>query len=177
MGTLRKKKTPAKKMVSALTAKARTIADKISEDWLRKNSRPKAFARATAYAHDDIIEILHWSDQEIIAEMYGSQPYTISLRHNRGSIHADCTCPARHDWPGFCKHIVGLGLYVIACREQAAGFPRLKDAIGSALQKLPSQKLYALCIDLAFLNRNFRDRILNELGIIFESKHDWGEHY
>ena len=158
-----------------LAVKIKTIADEISEDWLQRNSRPKAFAKAHNYAQDDVIEILHWCGKEIIAEILGSQPYTVSLRLSQTKISADCTCPARHDWPGLCKHIVGLGLYVIDMRGAKDDFPRLKEKIGVALNKLPPAKLNALCLDLAMLNRNFRDRILEELGIVFESR--WGDEF
>jgi hypothetical protein len=62
---------------------------------------------------------------------------------------------------------------VIRSRDDTDEFPRLKDAIGGALKKLSPNKLSALCLDLAMLNRNFRDRILNELGISFEPRNDW----
>jgi hypothetical protein len=171
------RKSTKRKSVKALAVKTKTIADEISEDWLRKHAREKAFARASSYADEDVIEVLHWCPKEIIAEMYGSQPYTVSLRFNKSKLSADCTCPARHDWPGLCKHIVGLGLFVIDSRYRAAEFPQLKNEIASALGKLPSTNLSSLCIDLAMLNRNFRDRILQELGISFESKMDWDGDY
>ena len=101
---------------------------------LEQVAKPAAFERAKDISADDIA-LLEVQDDELQAQIVGTQPYLITLRLTANGVSANCTCPVRDEW---CKHAVAVALH--AAELTPGGHPLL-DA---ALERMTTAELVQL---------------------------------
>lgn len=63
-----------------------------------------SFERGVDYFQMGYITDLEQFGNKITAMVEGTRDYTVTIRVDKKTITATCTCP--YDWGGYCKHIV-----------------------------------------------------------------------
>ena len=103
----------------------------LTQNLLRKNSTRQSFERGENYHDDGSVETLVKRGEVYEGVVWGSKKYrqTIDLRSNK--LVATCSCP--YNYTGFCKHIIAVGLAVIAeeFTETKADFVEKKEETAS----------------------------------------------
>ena len=85
----------------------------LSKEYIRDLAGDKVYMRGTDYYKKNTVDILFFTVDQAIAEVSGSHPYRVDLvLSDEGTLKADCTCPAMHNW-GFCKHAVATSLFLM----------------------------------------------------------------
>jgi hypothetical protein len=102
----------AKLLNKAQIMDANILIALLSSSRLLEEAGEKVFYRGKAYYDEGAVSVVYHAPLEAVAEVEGSQPYRVELKNQKGTLEADCTCPAMSEW-GFCKHAVALGLYLI----------------------------------------------------------------
>lgn len=83
---------------------------KITEIWLRNNATPTSYSRGEDYI--DEVNKLTKRGNTYTAQVYGSDIYHVTIESNAFDANCFCSCP--YDWGGICKHVVAVGLNIIA---------------------------------------------------------------
>jgi uncharacterized Zn finger protein len=68
-----------------------------------------AFTRGEAYHRDGRVKILAVEPRRVLAQVAGTEDYSVNLIGKGETIKGECTCPAFDDY-GFCKHMVATAL-------------------------------------------------------------------
>jgi uncharacterized Zn finger protein len=63
-----------------------------------------SFERGVDYFQMGNVTDLEQFGNKITATVEGTRDYTVTIRTDKKTITATCTCP--YDWGGYCKHIV-----------------------------------------------------------------------
>jgi len=86
------------------------------------------YANGKRYYERKKIKTLNYDEQRLIfkAVVTGARSYDIKVSFNpKGSLHeATCTCPAYHEYWGYCKHIVAV-LIAIAEKDRKGEFSKI----------------------------------------------------
>lgn len=83
---------------------------KITDIWLRNNATPTSYSRGEDYV--DEVHKLTKKGNTYTAQVYGSDTYHVTIETSTFDANAFCSCP--YDWGGICKHVVAVGLNIIA---------------------------------------------------------------
>lgn len=83
---------------------------KITDIWLRNNATPTSYSRGEDYV--DEVSKLTKKGNTYTAQVYGSETYHVTIETDAFDANAFCSCP--YDWGGICKHVVAVGLNIIA---------------------------------------------------------------
>ncbi|AQQ14779.1 hypothetical protein CGLAU_04015 [Corynebacterium glaucum] len=86
-------------------------------------AKPVSIARATDIP-GDYIALLEVQDDELQAQIVGTQPYLITLRLTAKGVSASCTCSVRDEW---CKHAIAVAVH--AAELKPGGHPLLDAAL------------------------------------------------
>jgi uncharacterized Zn finger protein len=120
---------------------------------------PRSFERGLEYLGQ--VEDLEITSSEIIATVYGSRRYRVSLAFGDDGLSADCTCPYGRDG-AFCKHCVAVAMSVLNLDQD---LPQLIEAtsavraeLESWLESLSKQELLAALLGLLAEDRDLRRR-------------------
>jgi uncharacterized Zn finger protein len=108
------------------------IATAFTEADLKGAADARSFERGLGYV--DEVEDLDVSDSEIVASVYGTSRYRVSLTVREEGLSGDCTCPYGREG-FFCKHCVAVGLYVLKLGED---LPQRMEAARAERQTLTS---------------------------------------
>lgn len=81
----------------------------------------KTWAKAQDIASTDAIRILSVEEGRVLAEAYGTRRYALLLKAEAGEWKPQCSCPAFSDFPGWCKHLLALGLLLHNGKGNSAG--------------------------------------------------------
>ncbi|MCL1884417.1 MAG: SWIM zinc finger family protein [Defluviitaleaceae bacterium] len=112
----------------------------------------KILARGKAYFKSGYILSLEYEDDEWVAEVDGSDEYTVSVNISKeGEILSTfCDCP--YDWGDYCKHQAAV-FYALRDKgilnEKSAMKSAKKENLEEILSKLDKQTLVALIIEYA----------------------------
>src|SRR5436309_10472888 len=71
---------------------------------LASHFSPKIQSRGRDYVSRKQVQIVHLSNTEVDALVYGSAEYDVSMAYQGGVLDVDCTCPYFLDC-GECKHL------------------------------------------------------------------------
>lgn len=127
--------------------------------------RPHILARGYDYYLDDKVNITNESNTEVVAEVNGSEKYTVNIGLRNGSIdYMECDCPYAEDG-NYCKHMAAT-LYQYfdgneltdidydedACQRITRHADEKKAAIDDLLQKIPEAKKHQLLINILLEN-------------------------
>ena|GEM_PF-217706 len=118
---------------------------RFARDRLRDLAGEAAFARGEAYCAGGAVLVVAASAETVVAEVRGSEIYTVRLHGSGHDFGGDCTCPA-FDRDGWCKHLVATALAVNAAGDE------LPDTLGplrGRLVDLGAEALADLLLDLA----------------------------
>lgn len=118
---------------------------RFARDRLRDLVGEAVFARGEAYCADGVVSIVAANAETVVAEVRGSETYTVRLHGSGRDFGGDCTCPA-FDRDGWCKHLVATALAVNAAGDD------LPDTLGPLRARLVGLGVDALAdilLDLA----------------------------
>ncbi|WP_432035785.1 SWIM zinc finger family protein [Streptomyces cucumeris] len=102
-----------------------------SESALRALAGPRSFERGRGYL--DAVSGVEVGDGWVTARVHGTERYEVELvLDGPGGLSGDCDCPYGMEG-NFCKHLVALGLTVLAQRES---LPRQRKAARDRAQDL-----------------------------------------
>jgi len=120
----------------------------------------KILARGIDYYESGYVTSLEYDDGEWIAEVEGSEDYTVSvtISDNREILESFCDCP--YDWGSYCKHQVAA---FFALRKNGAQSKSQntskKESLSDILTKLDKQTLIALIIEYAKIYKPIKSEI------------------
>jgi uncharacterized Zn finger protein len=108
-----------------------------------------AFARGEAYHRDGRVEILAVEPRRVLAQVAGTEDYSVNLLGGGETIDGACTCAAFDDY-GFCKHMVATALAANeidpALEPEGAGaLQRIRDHLAAK----SAEALVAMIVELA----------------------------
>jgi len=118
----------------------------ISEATIQRYCSEESFHRGREYYLQGSVTCLVRRDQELRAEVAGSQlaPYGVRVVFDEaGIVDASCSCP--YDWGGLCKHIVATLLASLHEPESVGELPALEEALSG----LEREELKNLLLKLA----------------------------
>ena len=123
---------------------------------------PKILDRGLEYYEDERVSGLEFNGQYWIAEVDGTESYTVEAEVSKTGEVARVACDCPYDLGPVCKHEAAV-LY--ALREQGAGAPGKTGPaklalLKSFLNKLPKGDLITLILGLASADRKLRDELL-----------------
>ncbi|KAK1182137.1 hypothetical protein B7755_030750 [Streptomyces sp. NBS 14/10] len=102
-----------------------------SESTLRALAGPRSFERGRGYL--DAVSGVEVGDGWVTASVHGTERYEVELAlDGPGGVSGECDCPYGMEG-NFCKHLVALGLTVLARRES---LPRQRQAARDRAQDL-----------------------------------------
>ncbi|GEM_PF-3586272 len=144
-----------------------TLSSLLNHDWLLENAGQKVFDRGVDYHARNLAEIINRSDDEVVADVEGTETYRVRIRARDNGLSASCDCPAMEDFGGICKHIVATALTVMEDRATPARQggpakrpPTRQEQIETWLNGLAREDLTALVREYALENKNFRRVLL-----------------
>ncbi len=132
-----------------------------SESALRELAGPRSFERGQGYL--DAVSGVEVGDGWVSASVHGTERYEVELTlDGPGGLSGDCDCPYGMEG-NFCKHLVALGLTVLAQREslprqRKAARDRAQDLDGW-LSGLSKNELLALVREQIAEDRRLRRRL------------------
>lgn len=88
----------------------------LTEDWLRKHSTAGSFERGEDYYAQGRWKNVVKEGEVYQAEVIGSHPYRQVIDLSGSQPELTCTCPYQSG--GYCKHLVAVGLAILAGRYQ-----------------------------------------------------------
>jgi len=142
----------------------------LTEESLRESCCGKVFDRGYGYFRQDLPEILHCDDNEVQAEIEGSDIYHVSITLHGEHFAASCDCPAMDQFPGICKHIVATGLKTIAesgkteiSRKKKKSRPTQREKIETYLESLEAADLHAMLMDFVMKDKALRQSVLRQV--------------
>lgn len=135
--------------------------DGLTESELRELAGARSFERGHGYV--DAVSGVEVDDDWISASVRGTDRYAVKLLpRGRGAPTGTCDCPYGQDG-NFCKHLVALGLTVIA---RDADLPRLRESardrasgLGTWLSGLSREDLVTLVQEEVGGDRQLRHRL------------------
>jgi uncharacterized Zn finger protein len=135
--------------------------DGLTEAKLRKLAGPRSFERGLGYV--DAVSGVEVGDDWIRASVHGTERYEVELLlGGRRGPAGECACPYGQEG-NFCKHLVALGLTVIA---QQDGLPERRETarerargLDAWLSGLTADELLTLVRDEIAGDRNVRRRL------------------
>ncbi len=82
----------------------------ITKKWLEQNAYGDSYARGNSYR--TLVRKLTKNGYRYTAKVEGSSTYNVAITTLPDSIRTHCSCP--YDYGGICKHIVAVGLNIMA---------------------------------------------------------------
>ncbi|MEU0742686.1 SWIM zinc finger family protein [Streptomyces sp. NPDC006134] len=148
-------------MTSKSGGGAGRAADGLTEENLRALAGTRSFERGLGYL--DAVSGVEIDDARITAAVHGTERYEVELvLDDPGGLTGTCDCPYGLEG-NFCKHLVALGLTVLARRES---LPRQRKAARDRAQTLDAwlsglsrEDLLALVRDQIAGDRQLRRRL------------------
>ncbi|MFI9765812.1 SWIM zinc finger domain-containing protein [Streptomyces sp. NPDC052415] len=133
----------------------------LTEATLQKLAGARSYARGLGYR--DAVSAVEIGDGWITATVHGTEPYLVELTlEDPGELSGECDCPYGQEGH-FCKHLVALGLTVLAQRES---LPRQRKAarrrgqdLDAWLSALSRDELLALMREQIGEDRKLRSRL------------------
>jgi len=125
----------------------------------------KILLRGRDYFECGHIISLEYGDNEWIAEVDGSDEYSVHVTLSDGGEILDTYCDCPYDWGNYCKHQVAV---FFALKEKGTAFlaeattqkANKKESIESILSKLDNQTLISLIIEYAKVYKPMKSEIL-----------------
>jgi len=90
-----------------------------------------SFVRGLEYFQMGNVTDLEQFGNKITATVEGTRDYTVTIRTDKKTITAACTCP--YNWGGYCKHIVAA---LIALSENDPKIKKDKDKKEKKIMKI-----------------------------------------
>jgi hypothetical protein len=118
------------------------------------------------YSNGNIIS-LEYDEGEWIAEVEGSDDYTVTVHLSEDGeiLHTSCDCP--YDWDEYCKHQAAV-FYAIRDQEKPPVKTSAKESLEAVLNKLDKQTLISVVLEIASRDK----RIKEVLRMRFSEKTD-----
>ncbi len=114
---------------------------------LRARAGDSVFARGEEYARAGRVELLSRDGDRILAQVMGSEIYSIELHGQGAAFSGRCSCPAFEN--GFCKHLVATALTVNAETESGRRMPGRLGTIREHLRSQGAERLVEMILHLA----------------------------
>ncbi|MEY9862828.1 putative Zn finger protein [Catenulispora sp. GAS73] len=120
----------------------------------------RSYERGLAYLEE--VDDLRLAEHEIVATVYGSEPYEVVLRVEGHRLDGDCSCPFGQEGH-FCKHCVAVALVALRVRDQRP-VPRAAKQDATArveawLSALTREELLGLIRERAAEDEEFTHRL------------------
>lgn len=152
-----------------------SIADFLTESWLRSTPPDRYFWRGVSYMLEDRVDDLRIATAEVTGRVRGSQTYTTRLTVTDGALSWYCSCPV--DDSQVCKHLVATGLEYRDTFHVRAGEPP-KDWLQDRyleferLSEMGPGALAGICRTYATLDPTFRGFLWREL-VDYSGRYYW----
>jgi hypothetical protein len=131
-----------------MTASATTRFD---PDALLSLAGAKVHARGMAYADQGQVSLLSVGPDRVVAEVYGSERYSVMITGRARRIGGNCDCPAFED-SGFCKHVVAVALTANAALAAGMDCDTLCEDVEAHLAAMPKEGLVSYVMGIALRN-------------------------
>ncbi|MEW2082993.1 hypothetical protein [Streptomyces sp. NPDC005283] len=134
----------------------------LNEANLKALAGPRSYERGLGYL--DAVSGVEVGDSRVTATVHGTEPYEVELvLEGPGGLGGECDCPYGLDG-NFCKHLVALGLTVLA--DPAGSLPRQRKAardrgqgLDAWLSGLSKEELLVLVREQVGEDRQLRRRL------------------
>ncbi|MCL2388403.1 MAG: SWIM zinc finger family protein [Defluviitaleaceae bacterium] len=122
----------------------------------------KILERGKSYYRSGHIVALEFDGDEWVAEVDGSEEYTVTVNLSDEGLILNTYCDCPYDWGDYCKHQVAV---FFALREkeqqpkQKTAKPKQNESLESILSKLDKQALVALIVEYAEIYKPMKSEI------------------
>jgi uncharacterized Zn finger protein len=125
----------------------------LDEATVRDRCPDGVFERGQSYREEDRIRRVDRFGAVITAEVWGSNPYDVTVELGSESLDATCSCPDNRG--GDCKHIVAVLLDVIADPPADQ-----RERVVAALEDVPPEELHAFVHNALARRPELREQFL-----------------
>ena len=126
--------------------------------------------RGLDYYESGNIASLEFDGEEWVADIEGSDDYTVTVKLSKNGDILDTSCDCPYDWGEYCKHQAAV-FYALKNNHQAletSGKAAKKERLEDMLQKLDKQALLSIVLEFAGRDR----RIKEELSLRYANEND-----
>jgi uncharacterized Zn finger protein len=111
----------------------------ITKEWLRKAANAQSFSKGEGY-YDDVEDVVKQGNS-YTAIVLGSDEYEVTITDQTANTPlSSCSCPYAYD--GICKHIVAVGLNIIAGNFEEEEVDEVAEAMTEQAVSLPTTTFY-----------------------------------
>jgi len=129
-----------------------------------------SFERGVDYFQMGNVTDLEQFGNKITATVEGTRDYTVTIRTDKKTITAICTCP--YDWGGYCKHIVAT---LIALSENYPEIKKDKDKKEKKIKKIFNNLSFNELKDFLISELENNPPLRNHFTIYFSGKSSKGK--
>ena len=137
----------------------------LSMEDIRKLCTETSFVRGLEYFQMGNVTDLEQFGNKITATVEGTRDYTVTIRTDKKTITATCTCP--YDWGGYCKHIVAT---LIALSENYPEIKKDKDKKEKKIKKILNNLSFDELKDFLISELENNPPLRNHFKIYFSGK-------
>jgi len=137
---------------------------------IKKLCTETSFVRGLEYFHMGNVTNLEQFGNKITATVEGTRDYTVTIRTDKKTITATCTCP--YDWGGYCKHIVAT---LIALSENYPDIKKDKDKKEKKIMKILNNLSFDKLKDFLTSELKNNPPLRNHFTIYFSGKSSKGK--
>jgi len=129
-----------------------------------------SFVRGLEYFQMGNVTDLEQFGNKITATVEGTRDYTVTIRRDKKTITATCTCP--YDWGGYCKHIVAT---LIALSKNYPEIKKDKDKKEKKIMKILNNLSFDELKDFLISELKNNPPLRNHFTIYFSGKSSKGK--
>jgi len=137
---------------------------------IKKLCTKTSFVRGLEYFQMGNVTDLEQFGNKITATVEGTRDYTVTIRTDKKTITATCTCP--YDWGGYCKHIVAT---LIALSENYPEIKKDKDKKEKKIKKVLNNLSFDELKDFLISELENNPPLRNHFTIYFSGKSSKGK--
>ena len=137
---------------------------------IKKLCTETSFVRGLEYFQMGNVTDLEQFGNKITATVEGTRDYTVTIRIDKKTITATCTCP--YDWGGYCKHIVAT---LIALSENYPEIKKDKDKNEKKIKKILNNLSFDELKDFLISELENNPSLRNHFTIYFSGKSSKGK--
>jgi len=117
--------------------------------------------RGLDYYESGNVISLEYDGEEWIADVLGSDDYTVTVAFSDNGEILDTECDCPYDWGKYCKHQAAV-LYALRKKLQSGNIPaksKKKESLETVLKNLDNQTLISIILEFADRDKRMRNEI------------------
>ena len=139
-----------------------SLADVLNDNLLRQKAGLRSYERGQDYFHNEAVRSLLQKDNQLTAQVIGTQNYQVQLWLNSDRLVSYCSCPMGNK-NIFCKHCVAVGLSWLASAQANSSDQAITNTLQDVrkyLQQQDQQTLVEIILDRLTIDNDWCEQLL-----------------